>query len=292
MLAGGIRQPASCDNVPVSHPSFRPHVMQGWSPDIIPRLTQEALDARYCDRIVPVSGDDALRLARELARAEGIFAGISGGATLAGALQVARDATAGSNILFMLPDTGERYLSTPLFDGIDNEMNAVELEISRSTPGARFDSPSAPVNASVSALVAAPVVDIDAAEFVRAATHDPLQPIVLFALEWCEFCWSIRRMFTQCGIAYRSVNLDSVEYQQGDRGGKIRVALNARTGITTIPQIFVGGEFIGGCTDVFAAWRSGALQRRLLQHGVAHDAGGTHDPNEFLPKWLHSRTAA
>src|SRR5262249_41475897 len=73
MLGSGIRQPVSNNGQAVSHPHFRPHVMQGWSPDVIPKLTQDALDARHYDRIVPVSGDDALRLSRELARREGIF---------------------------------------------------------------------------------------------------------------------------------------------------------------------------------------------------------------------------
>ena len=68
----------------------------------------------------------------------------SAGATLAGALQVASEAPEGANVLCMLPDTGERYLSTPLFDGVGVDMTAEELEISRSTPGARFDAPAAP----------------------------------------------------------------------------------------------------------------------------------------------------
>jgi cysteine synthase A len=72
----------------------------------------------------------------------------------------------------------------------------------------------------------------------------------------------------QCGIPYRSVNLDSVEYQTDHWGGKIRAALNAQTGCQTIPQVFVGGEFIGGCTETFDAFRSGDLQNRLRQHQV------------------------
>ena len=298
ILASGIPQPRASDSAQaISHPSFRPHVMQGWTPDLIPKLTQDAMDAKFHDRIVPVSGDDALRLSRELARREGIFAGISGGATLAGALHIAKEAAPGSNILFMLPDTGERYLSTPLFADIGTEMNDEELDISRSTPSARFDAAPtpipapAPVTVSVVTSATTPAA-IDAAEFVRDAIHDRSQPVALFALEWCEFCWSVRRMFARCGIAYRSVDLDSVAYQANDRGGQIRAALSARTGVSTIPQVFVGGEFIGGCTDVFTAWREGRLQKLLTQHGVAHDANATKDPNEFLPNWLHSRQPA
>ena len=289
ILASGIPQPQTVEGITVSHPNFRPHVMQGWTPDIIPKLTQDALDAKLHDRIVPINGDDALRLARELARQEGIFVGISAGATLAGALQIAQEAEAGSNILCMLPDTGERYLSTPLFADIETEMNDAELEISRSTPLARFDVSSAP--AAPSPVKTSPVA-ADAAEFVSEVIHDKSQPVVLFALEWCEFCWSVRRMFTRCGIAYRSIDLDSVAYQPDDRGGKIRAALTARTGVATIPQIFVGGEFIGGCTELFDAWKQGRLQQLLAQHGVSFDAEATKDPSEFLPTWLHSRRSA
>ena len=112
-----------------SHPSFNPHPMQGWTPDFISTLTEQAVEADLIDEIVPVPGPDALRLARELARKEGIFAGTSSGGTLAAALDVARRAPAGSNIVCMLPDTGERYLSTPLFEGVGIEMNDEELAI-------------------------------------------------------------------------------------------------------------------------------------------------------------------
>jgi cysteine synthase A len=93
------------------------------------------------DEIVPVAGADAGRLSRELARQEGIFAGTSSGATLAAALDVARRAPARSNILCMLPDTGERYLSTPLFENIGEEMTAEEWALSRSSPLCRFEAP-------------------------------------------------------------------------------------------------------------------------------------------------------
>ncbi len=86
---------------------------------------------------------------------------------------------------------------------------------------------------------------------------------MLFALEWCEFCWAVRKLFARCGIPYRAVDLDSVAYQNDNRGGKIRAALTARTAIGTIPQVFVGGELIGGATETFDAWRAGKLQKLL-----------------------------
>jgi cysteine synthase A len=261
--------------------------MQGWSPDFIPKLTEDAVAQKLIDRVVPVNGAEALRLSRELARKEGIFVGISGGATLAGALQVCADAPPGATVLCMLPDTGERYLSTPLFADIPADMTEDEIGISRSTPNYRFDVPSA---APPQATIVAPVpVSADAAEFVERTINDRQQPVTLFALEWCEFCWSVRRMFAKLGIAYRSVDLDSVEYQKDDRGGKIRAALTARTSIATIPQIFVGGEFVGGATDVFDAYKQGRLQDLLERNHVAYDRNLKVDPYSFLPTWLHPR---
>jgi cysteine synthase A len=96
-------------------------------------------------------------------------------------------------------------------------------------------------------------------------------------------------MFAKHVIAYRSVDLDSVEYQKGNRGGKIRAALTARTSVATIPQVFVGGEFIGGATDVFDAHRAGRLQELLERTHVEYDRDLKVDPYSFLPAWLHPR---
>src|SRR6187455_1355420 len=119
VLASRIPQPRDAAGNPSgSHPQFRPHPMQGWAPDFISTLTEEAVRDGLVDEIVPVAGADALRISRDLAQKEGIFAGTSSGATLAAALTVARRAPQGANIVCMLPDTGERYLSTPLFEDI------------------------------------------------------------------------------------------------------------------------------------------------------------------------------
>ena len=99
----------------LSGKTFSPHKVQGWTPDFIPKV----LKKEVADRIVTVSDTDAIGTARALAQKEGIFVGISSGATFAAALQVAREATPGSVILAMLPDTGERYLSTALAEGIN-----------------------------------------------------------------------------------------------------------------------------------------------------------------------------
>ena len=93
---------------------FSPHKIQGWTPDFVPKV----LNRSVADQLLPVSDVEAISTARQLASKEGIFCGISAGATVAAALKVAREAPRGSAILAMLPDTGERYLSTALFEGI------------------------------------------------------------------------------------------------------------------------------------------------------------------------------
>jgi cysteine synthase A len=290
LLGSGIAQERAADGEPAaSHPAFRPHLMQGWTPDFIPKLTEDAVSMALVDEIMPIDGNHALEMARRLAREEGIFCGTSGGATFSGAIRVAERAAPGANILCMLPDTGERYLSTPLFEGIPEQMTEEEMEISRSTPGYRFDTPSPPSPGSPPAPSDRPSVSEKAQVFVNAAVTDGDNPVVLFALEWCEFCWAIRKLFAELGVPYRAIDLDSVAYQENDWGGQIRAALNGRVGINTIPQIFIGGEHIGGATDTFEAFKSGVLKKKLDGVGIrAGDLGGK-DPYELLPGWLHKR---
>jgi len=291
VLGSGIPQTRAADGSPAaSHPSFRPHLMQGWSPDFVSKLTEDAVNGGLVDEIVPVAGSDAMALSRELARQEGIFVGTSSGGTLAAALEIAGRAPEGTNIVCMLPDTGERYLSTPLFEGVTEEMTPEEIEISRSTPSYRFDAPpaAAPPAADDREQQAAPAaLDPEAERFVRETIAT--QPVVMFALEWCEFCWSARKLFGQLGVEYQSVDLDSVQYQKDDRGGKIRAVLAQQTGAITIPQIFIGGEHVGGCTELFDAYGDGTMRRKLDEIGVAHRASAEIDAYALLPGWLHPR---
>jgi cysteine synthase A len=139
LLGSRIEQKRNTDGTPAApHPSFKPHPMQGWTPDFIPKITGDAVAMEVIDRLLPIPGPDAIRCSKELAAKEGIFVGITSGATFAGALKVAAEAEKGANILCMLPDTGERYLSTPLFADVGTDMNEEELAISRSTPGAQM----------------------------------------------------------------------------------------------------------------------------------------------------------
>jgi len=140
LLESGVQQVRNDDGSPAKpHEAFSPHPMQGWTPNFISKLTEDAVNDNYVDELITVEGPNAIKCAQDLAREEGIFVGISAGGTFAAALKAAEKAPEGSNILVMLPDTGERYLSTPLFDGIDIEMNDEEVAISKSTPGAQMD---------------------------------------------------------------------------------------------------------------------------------------------------------
>lgn len=112
-----------------SHPEWNPHPIQGWTTDFIPLVLQESIDNQYFDELIPVSGNDGIFWANELAKKEGIITGVSGGSTFAIAVEVAKKAMKGSKILCMLPDTAERYMSSILFDDIEEEMNDDELSI-------------------------------------------------------------------------------------------------------------------------------------------------------------------
>jgi cysteine synthase A len=139
LLGSGIKQERNPDGTPSApHPSFKPHPMQGWTPDFIPKLTDDAVAMHYVDRIIPIPGAEALKGARDLGAKEGIFVGITSGGTFAGALKIAAEAPKGTTILAMLPDTGERYLSTPLFADVPVDMTEEEIAIARSTPGAQL----------------------------------------------------------------------------------------------------------------------------------------------------------
>ena len=231
ILGSGIPQERTADGTPANR-LFRPHLMQGWSPDFIPKLTEDAVTMKTIDKVIPVSGDDALRLSKALASEEGIFVGISAGAN--------RSAKA--------PRKARPY------------------------------SACCPIEAPA-----------DAVKFLNDTVSDPDEPVVLFALEWCEFCWSLRKMFAKYEIPHRSVDLDSVVYQEDNKGGKIRAALRERTGSKTIPQVFVGGHFIGGATELFDSQEDGKLAELLEKNSVAYNKDIDVDPYTFLPGWLQQR---
>jgi len=135
LLASHQPQARNPDGSPsAGHAAWNPHPMQGWTPDFIPKITEDAVNRDAIDEIIAVAGPEAIRCSQALAQQEGVFVGISSGATFAAALKVAAKAPQGANILCMLPDTGERYLSTPLFESIPAEMTDEERAIYNSTP--------------------------------------------------------------------------------------------------------------------------------------------------------------
>lgn len=134
LLGSGLAQERHDDDSPAgSHPAWEPHVIQGWTPDFIPKVLQEGIDRAFFDEVRPVDGVKGMAMAQHLAANEGILTGVSGGSTLLTAVEVANQAPEGSVLLVMLPDTGERYLSTPLFESIPAEMNDEEMALFAAT---------------------------------------------------------------------------------------------------------------------------------------------------------------
>jgi len=135
LLDSGVKTERNEDGSPKgSHPAFSPHPIQGWTPDFIPLVLEQGMDLGLMDEYVEIPDGAGVQMAQELAKKEGMLVGISAGATMWAAIETAKKAPEGSVLVAMLPDTGERYLSTPLFESIDADMNEVELKIAESTP--------------------------------------------------------------------------------------------------------------------------------------------------------------
>mmetsp|Transcript_18490 Transcript_18490/g.40039 ORF Transcript_18490/g.40039 Transcript_18490/m.40039 type:complete len:378 (+) Transcript_18490:87-1220(+) len=135
LIDSGIKTERNTDGSPAgTHPAFAAHPIQGWTPDFIPLVLEQGMELNLMDEYIQIPDGAAVETSQALAQKEGILTGISGGATMYAAIETAKKAPKGSTIVAMLPDTGERYLSTPLFASIDADMNEAELEIARSTP--------------------------------------------------------------------------------------------------------------------------------------------------------------
>jgi cysteine synthase A len=130
MLTSGEPQARREDGSPAAgHPAWKPHPIQGWSPDFIAKLAGDAVAAGLVHRVITVANADAMHWSQQLAKREGIFVGTSSGGTFAATLQLCADIPKGSTVLCMLPDTGERYLSTGLFAEIPADMTPEEIAI-------------------------------------------------------------------------------------------------------------------------------------------------------------------
>ncbi|CAE7454447.1 cysK [Symbiodinium sp. CCMP2456] len=136
LLASGQKTERRADGSATgSHPLFAPHPIQGWTPDFIAKIVEDGVDGSPgYDEYMAVPGSAAVNMSQMLAKTQGIFTGISGGASMHAAVELAKKAPEGSVLLVLLADTGERYFSTPLFANINESMNDEELAISRSTP--------------------------------------------------------------------------------------------------------------------------------------------------------------
>ena len=288
VLSSGIRQQFADDGSPIgSHPTFRPHPMQGWSPDFVPFVSHQALEEGVIDEVRLVGGEDAINWSKRLAREEGIFCGITAGATFASAHKLASELPEGSRVLAMIPDTGERYMTTPLFGGIEEDMDEAEMEISRSTPGARFDAPPPAAQATPAAPPGA--ASEKALAHIDAIIANKDQPLVFFSLEWCEFCWSAVKLLDAMGVNYRNVHLDGSDYADGDWASDVRRALGQRAGAPTVPQVFLGGKHLGGATELFDTYNTGELFPLLDEAGLNHSETGIDNAYSLLPKWLQKR---
>jgi cysteine synthase len=285
ILASGRVHPMRADGVPsVSHPVFRPHPMQGWTPDFVPPLALKAMEAKLIDTIEPVSGDAAISWSRQLAACEGIFCGITSGGTFAAAMAIANRAPRGSRILAMLPDTGERYLSTPLFADVPEQMTEDELALSESTPGHRMDGVVQPAILPPSRQVAAD--DVAALDSLIARSQEP---VVIFGLEWCEFTWSVQRLLTRSGVPFRVVNLDSAELRAEGMGERLRWALRNRVSSATFPQVFLRGRHIGGATETLTEFQKGRFNAELAALGIRVAEEVLAGATSHLPAWIQPR---
>lgn len=135
MLADGRKSERNPDGSATgTHPAWSAHPIQGWTPDFIPLIAEKGRADTPYDELIPVPGAEGIKTAQELAKTQGILTGVSGGSSMWSAIEVAKKAPEGSVICCILADTGERYLSTPLYGSIAADMNEEEVAISKSTP--------------------------------------------------------------------------------------------------------------------------------------------------------------
>lgn len=258
----------------VPHPVWRPHLLQGWATDFIPQLVTRAQQENPQLNILPVGGSDAIRTSKEMAVKEGIFSGISGGGIVFAALELAKKSKPGTNILAMVPDTAERYLTTPLFTDVPADMTPEEKELAASTPSTPPPPPDLPSSTP------------EAEAFVKEQITK--HKVVVWSLEYCEFCWTLTRFLDRLGVPYERIDIDSFKYAKDQMGNKYRAALSDMTDCKTFPQMFLEGEFKGGAVDACHLWKSGELQTLLEKAGLKNNnfEGYEGDPYEFLPKWM------
>jgi cysteine synthase A len=269
MLYSGIPTTYPEDGKPsssfeVAHPVWRPHLFQGWATDFIPKLVSHVKEECGFDALIHPNGNDAMETCKKLATLEGIFTGTSGGGILSAALDLAKECKPGTSILAILPDTGERYLSTPLFADIPADMTPEEKELAESTPSTPPPPPGLPE------------VLPEAVEFVKFKIAS--SKVVVWSLEYCEFCWTLTKFLDRLGVPYERIDIDSFKFAKDNMGNKYRAALQDMTDCKTFPQFFVGGELVGGAVDACMMWKKGELQSLLEKHDLEKDNFNNYRP--------------
>ncbi len=257
--------------------------------------------------VQPVNGNDAIAMALKLAGKEGIFTGISGGGAVAGAIGFAEELLSSGkkvegvegrplNVCAIVADTGERYLSTLLFENVPVDMSPEEIEIYNSIPLALGQVSAPPPSSdsaegemddslrSESAAEENPARDLDpkAEAFVKDTLAK--NKVVMFSLEWCEFCHTVKKFFKAAGIDFYLMPLDSARNIKDHWGINVRRVISSMTGCKTIPQIFLDGEFVGGAMDIVKGFRDGSLKPKLIEMGISYRDG--IDPEVYLPSWV------
>lgn len=155
-------------------------------------------------------------------------------------------------------------------------MTDEEKELAASTPS---NPPPAP---------GLPEVIPEATEWVTNKINN--NKVVIFSLEYCEFCWTLTAFLDALGVPYLKIDIDSFEYAKDNMGNKYRSALSALTECKTFPQFFISGKFIGGAVDACQMWKKNEMQDVFKKAGIKggndnfNDYKG--DPFEFLPKWM------
>ena len=122
---------------------------------------------------------------------------------------------------------------------------------------------------------------------VQEIIQDNDHLVVMFALEWCNFCWSVRKVLEKFNVSFRSIDIDSVAYKTNDLGGQVFHVLEKMNNWKTLSQIYIGGEFVGGCTDLFDKVMDGSFAARLEKYHIPCDQTVALEPYDFLPTWLH-----
>jgi len=288
ILSSGIKSTWSDDYTMVyeSHKRMGTHLFQGWGPDFVSPLVEQARGLGVFDRVeARLPSLKGLEVATDLAQLEGIFTGPSGGGSVLAALLQAKVSPPGTNIVVTVADTGERYLSTTLFEEIAADMSEEEKQLVADGDGDKTTRPPMELTAASDA----------ARVLVQTAIKN--HKLLTFGFQNCEFCWTVKKFFKAIGIEDFKFDFDSAEYLEYEH--TLRAAIEEASGQPYFPAIFIDGKFFGGAFDMCKAWKDGSFQKTLMDAGVVKHCdengcvpkfaqwnGYKGDPFEFLPKWF------